>query len=304
MALRKKNRRVALVKGGDSSEKNVSLATGAQCSSSLKDLGYDVFDINAGANLIADLELIKPDVIFNALHGGSGEDGTIQGCFEWLKIPYTHSGVLASALAMNKSKSREIFKCCGLPVPPGRLIDSEQAYISHPLKVPYVIKPNNEGSSLGVHIIRSEAEKIRKAFNLPKYVLVEEFIPGRELTVSVMHKKPLAVTEVISPVWYDYDAKYTVGGSSHIVPAHIPPEVRDACLNYSIMAHNALGCRGLTRTDFRWNDTLGIEGLFVLELNTQPGMTPTSLVPEQAKFCGISFSELCEWILEDASCSR
>ena len=296
--------RIALVKGGESSEKDVSLASAQQCASALRYLGYDVIDVHAGCNLITDLKSEKPDIIFNALHGGSGEDGTIQGCFEWLRIPYTHSGVLASALAMNKNKAREIFKYQGLPVPTGALLESNRVYRKHPLEVPYVVKPNNEGSSLGVKIIRSEEEQIKDTSNLPEYVLVEEFIPGRELTVSVMNKKPLAVTEIISPGWYDYDAKYKVGGSSHIVPADIPADVRDACLNYSLLAHNALGCRGLTRTDFRWNDTRGIEGLFVLELNTQPGMTPTSLAPEQAKMCGISFAELCEWIVKDASCLR
>ncbi len=296
--------RIALVKGGESSEKDVSLASAEQCASALRDVGYEVVDVYAGCNLVTHLKSEKPDIIFNALHGGWGEDGTIQGCFEWLRIPYTHSGVLASALAMNKNKAREIFKYQGLPVPRGVLLESKRVYRKHPLEVPYVVKPNNEGSSLGVKIIRSQEEQIKDMSNLPDHVLVEEFIPGRELTVSVMNKKPLTVTEIISPGWYDYDAKYKVGGSSHIVPADIPADVRDACLNYSLLAHNALGCKGLTRTDFRWNDTLGIEGLFVLELNTQPGMTPTSLAPEQAKVCGISFAELCEWIVEDASCLR
>lgn len=299
---------VAVVKGGRSSEREVSLASGAECARALRSLGYNVVEIDSKLDIISDLGSLKPNVIFNALHGRWGEDGIVQGCLEWLGIPYTHSGVLASALAMNKQKARELFALSGLPVANGFIIASETLKSTHPMTTPYVIKPNNEGSSVGVHIIRNINTPSNKIFDtklqLPKNVLVEEFIPGRELTVTVMNNKPLAITEIISPDWYDYKAKYQSGGSKHILPARVPSEVSDACFKYALCAHSALGCRGLTRTDFRWNDSLGLDGLIVLEINTQPGMTSTSLVPEQAKACGISFQDLCEWIVQDASCLR
>ncbi len=296
---------VAVVKGGKSSERAVSLKTSEQCGAALKFLGYNVVEIDANANLLSCLSKLKPDVIFNALHGRWGEDGIIQGCFEWMEIPYTHSGVLASALAMDKYKAREVFRRNGLPVAQGFIVASDELLKGHPMDFPYVIKPNNEGSSVGVNIIFDEGQNltvIRET--LPKFVLIEEFVPGRELTVTIMDNRPLGLTEIISPNWYDYEAKYQFGGSKHVLPALVPEEIRDACYNYALKAHAALGCRGVTRIDFRWNDQKNIKGLVVLELNTQPGMTVTSLVPEQAKACGISFQNLCKWIIEDASCLR
>ena len=297
--------KVAIVVGGKSSERAVSINTGKQCSLALKRLGYKVVEIDAGINIVQSLCLVKPDVIFNALHGRWGEDGIIQGCFEWLGIPYTHSGVLASALAMNKQKAREIFQLNGLPVAKGFILESKSLLGGHPMPLPYVIKPNNEGSSVGVNIITKQFENLSNIQDqLPKTILVEEFIPGRELTVTIMNDRPLAVTEIVSPFWYDYEAKYQTGGSKHILPALIPTKIRDSCYDYALTAHRSLGCRGVTRVDFRWNDGELNSVPIVLEINTQPGMTATSLVPEQANACGISFQDLCNWIVEDASCSR
>ena len=296
---------VALVKGGKSSERAISLKTSEQCGAALKSLGYRVVEIDADLNLVSNLSKLKPDVIFNALHGRWGEDGIVQGCFEWLEIPYTHSGVLASSLAMNKQKAREVFRLHGLPIARGFLLDSSALSNGPPMTCPYVIKPNNEGSSVGVHIILTINENVPIDIqSLPKKVLVEEFIPGRELTVTIMDDKPLALTEIISPDWYDYNAKYDAGGSNHVLPALVPDVIRDNCYSYALTAHTALGCRGVTRVDFRWNDRKESEGLVILELNTQPGMTSTSLVPEQARVRGISFQNLCKWIVEDASCLR
>ena len=296
---------IALVKGGRSSERDISLKTSEQCGLALRLSGYKVIEIEADMHLISNLKSVKPDVIFNGLHGRWGEDGVVQGCFEWLEIPYTHSGVLASALAMNKEKAREVFQRNGLPVARGFLLESEQLHNGHPMSVPYVIKPVNEGSSVGVSIILNENENLLAIKeSLPKIVLVEEFVPGRELTVTIMDNKPLGLTEIISPAWYDYKAKYQFGGSRHLSPALVPDEIRDACYSYASKAHSALGCRGVTRIDFRWNDRKKVEGIVILELNTQPGMTETSLVPEQAKVFGISFQNLCRWMIEDASCLR
>mgnify|MGYP001364205659 CR=1 FL=1 len=298
------NLTVALVRGGRSAERAVSLKTSEQCAAALNVSGYKVIEIDADKKLLSNLSRVKPDVIFNALHGRWGEDGIVQGCFEWLEIPYTHSGVLASALAMNKQKAREVFQRNGLPVARGSLVKSSIISKGHPMSVPYVIKPNNEGSSVGVTIILNEADNLPIIEHLPETILVEEFIPGRELTVTILDDKPLALTEIISPVWYDYKAKYQSGGSEHVLPALVPTQIKDACYSYALAAHKALGCRGVTRVDLRWNDDQDVEGLFLLELNTQPGMTTTSLVPEQAKACGISFENLCKWLVEDASCLR
>ena len=298
------NLTVALVRGGRSVERAVSLKTSEQCAAALNLSGYKVIEIDADTKLLSNLSRLKPDIIFNALHGRWGEDGIVQGCFEWLEIPYTHSGVLSSALAMNKQKAREVFQRNGLPVARGSLVNSSIISKGHPMSVPYVIKPNNEGSSVGVTIILNESDSLPVVEQLPETILIEEFIPGRELTVTILDEKPLALTEIISPVWYDYRAKYQSGGSQLVLPALVPDQIKDACYSYALVAHKALGCRGVTRVDLRWNDDLDVEGLVVLELNTQPGMTTTSLVPEQAKFCGISFQNLCKWLVEDASCLR
>ena len=244
-------------------------------------------------------------MVFNALHGRWGEDGSIQGVLEWLRIPYTHSGVMASALAMDKHRSKHIFSDFGLPTAQGFIIDKTNLINTHPLQRPYVVKPINEGSSIGVYFVNpAEDPPLNLSSDMPSILMVEEYIPGRELTVTVMGKKALLVTDIITQKWYDYDAKYKNGGSVHEVPAKIPEKIKEKCLEYALSAHELIGCRGISRADFRWDESLGLDGLILLEINTQPGMTPTSLVPEQAKICGIKFGDLCQWLVEDASCDR
>ncbi|MBL4805878.1 MAG: D-alanine--D-alanine ligase [Rhodobacteraceae bacterium] len=297
--------RIAVLKGGPSAERDVSLDSGAACAQALRDFGYNVIEIDAGVDLSARLLDEKPDVVFNALHGRWGEDGCVQGLLEWLKIPYTHSGVLASALAMDKERSKAAFRAAGLPVVSSLLTSSEAAKKSHPMKPPYVVKPNNEGSSVGIYIVDKNANGPAKlADTMPEIVMVEEFIPGREMTTAVLGGKAQTVTDIISEGWYDYHAKYTVGGSKHIFPADVPADIYAACMDYAERAHAALGCKGLSRTDFRWDEVRGLDGLFLLETNTQPGMTATSLAPEQAAYCGMDFPALCAWLVEDASCMR
>ncbi len=261
--------------------------------------------MDAGTDLAQRLVHMKPDVAFNALHGRWGEDGCVQGLLEWLKIPYTHSGVLASALAMDKARAKRIFAAAGLPVVRDLLVCREAARQAHPMMPPYVVKPNNEGSSVGVYIVPEGANRPPAlASSMPDTVMVEAYAPGRELTTAVLGDRALTVTDIVTDGWYDYDAKYAPGGSRHVVPAEVPPEVSAACLDMALRAHRALGCRGLSRTDFRWDESKGLAGLIVLELNTQPGMTPTSLAPEQAQSVGIEFPALCRWLVEDASCGR
>ncbi|MEO8243221.1 MAG: D-alanine--D-alanine ligase [bacterium] len=296
--------RVAVLMGGASLEREVSLSTGRECAKALRVAGYDVVELDAGPDLVARLTDIKPACVFNALHGRWGEDGCVQGLLEWLRIPYTHSGVLASALAMDKAAAKAVYASAGLPTVISVLASRDEVSQTHILPPPYVVKPNNEGSSVGVYIVREGSNAPRLAANMPDTVMVETYAPGRELTVTVLGDRALAVTDIITDGWYDYDAKYKLGGSRHVVPANLPTEVTAACLDYALRAHNALGCRGLTRTDFRWDESSGANGLILLETNTQPGMTPTSLAPEQAAYCGISFPELCDWIVRDASCNR
>lgn len=297
--------RVAVLMGGLSAEREVSLVSGRECANALREAGYEVIEVDAGRDLVARLLDIKPEVVFNALHGRWGEDGCVQGILEWLRIPYTHSGVLASALAMDKQRSKEVFRAAGLPVLQSVIVPRDEARARHMLPPPYVVKPNNEGSSVGVYLVHEAANSPPQlADTMPAQVMVETYAPGRELTCAVMGDRPLAVTDIITTGWYDYDAKYKAGGSRHEVPANLPAEITQACLDYARRAHQALGCRGLSRTDFRWDETRGLNGLILLETNTQPGMTPTSLAPEQAAHCGISFPELCHWIVEDASCDR
>jgi D-alanine-D-alanine ligase len=296
--------------GGPSAEREVSLSTGTECAKALRGEGYDVVDLDVGPDLAARLSEIKPDVCFNALHGPLGEDGCVQGLLEWLRIPYTHSGVLASALAMDKARAKQVFRAHGLPVCDSVIAPKAEVMAAHVLPPPYVVKPNNEGSSVGVYLVAEGANAPpRLAEDMPQEVMVEAYAPGRELTTTVLGDGPtdpgaLAVTDILTEGWYDYDAKYKPGGSRHVVPADIPDEITDACLRMAMTAHRALGCRGVSRTDFRWDDTRGLSGLIVLETNTQPGMTPTSLTPEQAQACGMSFGALCRWLLEDASCDR
>ena len=297
--------RVAVLLGGPSAEREVSLSSGRECAKALRVAGYEVIEVDAGpdlANVLADL---KPDCVFNALHGRWGEDGCVQGLLEWLRIPYTHSGVLASALAMDKARAKEAYRVAGLPIVESVIVPKAEAMARHVLPAPYVVKPNNEGSSVGVYLVMEGANSPpRLSDEMPEMVMVEAYVPGREMTVAVMGDRALCVTEIITTGWYDYDAKYTEGGSRHVLPAELPSEVTEACLDYALRAHEALGCRGMSRTDFRWDEARGLEGLVLLETNTQPGMTPTSLAPEQAAHAGISFPELVAWMVEDASCNR
>ena len=296
---------VAVVMGGPSAEREVSLSSGRECAAALRDAGYTVTEVDAGPDLAVVLSDLKPDVVFNALHGRWGEDGCVQGILEWLKIPYTHSGVLSSALAMDKQKSKDVFRAAGLPVVDSMIVAKEEVMAGHMMSAPYVVKPNNEGSSVGVYLVHEAANGPPKlSDDMPDMVMVETFAPGRELTTSVMGDRALTVTDIITTGWYDYDAKYKEGGSSHVVPADVPQEIFDLCMDYALRAHAALGCRGLSRTDFRWDETRGTDGLILLETNTQPGMTPTSLSPEQAEKVGISFPDLCDWMVKDASCDR
>jgi D-alanine-D-alanine ligase len=298
--------RIAVLKGGWSAEREVSLVSGRECAKALREAGYDAVEIDAGRDLAAQLRAAAPDIVFNALHGRWGEDGCVQGLLEVLNLPYTHSGVLASALAMDKVRAKEVFAAAGLPVPGGMLAARDDIAARHVMDPPYVVKPYNEGSSVGVVIVPAGANTPPQlGAEAPETLLVEPFIPGRELTVAVMGEQALAVTDIVpASGWYDYHAKYAEGGSHHVVPAAIPDEIAALCRDNALRAHRALGCRGVTRTDFRWDEARGAEGLAVLELNTQPGMTPTSLVPEQAAACGIDFPALVRWMVEDASCGR
>ena len=302
--------RVVVLMGGISLEREVSLSSGRCCASALREIDkFEVFELVADNAVAKELEEISPDVVFNALHGRWGEDGAVQGILEWLKIPYTHSGIFTSATCMDKLKTKSAYEIAGLPVTKSVLALREKASEKHIMDPPYVIKPINEGSSVGVHIIplgSNVPPSLDKA--MPEYVMVEQFVDGRDLTVTVIgsreNSRALAVTEVVTDGWYDYHAKYSIGGSTHVLPADIPNEIKTACLDHAKKAHNFLGCRGISRTDFRWDDSKGKNGLFLLETNTQPGMTPTSLAPEQALFCGITLSELCSSLIEDASCNR
>jgi D-alanine-D-alanine ligase len=290
--------------GGLSAEREVSLSSGRECARALREAGYHVTELVAGTDLPERLMALKPDVAFNALHGRWGEDGCVQGILEWLRIPYTHSGVLASALAMDKQRTKDVYRAAGLPVVDSVIVARESVEAAHVLPPPYVVKPNNEGSSVGVYIVREGSNAPRLAATMPARVMVETYAPGRELTVTVMGDRALCVTDILTDGWYDYDAKYAPGGSRHVCPAQIPADIAAACMDYALRAHRALGCRGVSRTDFRWDEARGLQGLILLETNTQPGMTPTSLAPEQAAALGISFPALCDWMIGDASCDR
>jgi len=297
--------KVLVLMGGPSAEREVSLSSGQGCAEALRRQGFEVVELDAGADLVTDLRAIAPDVVFNALHGRWGEDGCVQGLLEWLSVPYTHSGVLSSALAMDKDRAKAAFRAAGLPVVESILTDKGAAMAAHVMAPPYVVKPNNEGSSVGIYIVTEGANTPPQlSEQMPDTVMIETYAPGRELTTTVMGDRALCVTDIITDGWYDYDAKYAQGGSRHEIPANIPQDITDLCMDYALRAHAALGCRGVSRTDFRWDESRGAEGLILLETNTQPGMTPTSLVPEQAEHCGISFGALCAWLVEDASCGR
>ena len=297
--------KVAMLMGGPSAEREVSLSTGRECARALRGEGYEVVEVDAGPDLVAQLKDIKPDVVFNALHGRWGEDGCVQGILEWLRIPYTHSGVLASALAMDKERSKAAYRSAGLPVVDSVLASKDEVMAGHVIAPPYVVKPNNEGSSVGIYILHEAANSPPQLSDeMPAQVMVETYAPGREMTVTVMGDRALCVTDILTDGWYDYEAKYATGGSRHVLPADVPEEITKLCLDYAARAHDVLGCRGISRTDFRWDEARGAEGLVLLETNTQPGMTPTSLSPEQAEHCGITFGQLCAWLVEDASCER
>jgi len=300
---------VAVLMGGWSPEREVSLSSGRECAKALAGRGYNVRAIDVGRDLPAVLRALdpRPDVIFNALHGIGGEDGTIQGIFEMLGIPYTHSGILASALAMHKPTAKAIFRAAGLPVVDGVVACPEELALHDPLPAPFVVKPTNQGSSVGVRIVRVNDNSWRdevRGWRFGNEVLVERFIPGRELTVAIMGDRALGVCEIVPRgSFYDYTAKYAAGGSDHLTPAPIPSGIYQNALDIALCAHRALGCRGVSRADLRYDDTVGCPGaLYLLEVNTQPGMTPTSLVPDIARYLGIRFDELVVWILENAAC--
>ncbi len=307
-------KRIAVLKGGMSPERDVSLVSGAAVAKALRGEGYDVTEIDVAPNLWEQLHTADPDIVFNALHGEWGEDGRVQGVLDLFGAPYTHSGVMASSLAMDKHRSKAVLRDVGITVPAGTLVFRTAAAEDHPMDPPYVLKPNSQGSSVGVYIVKAGAnrppEGIASNKAMGDVVIAEAFVPGRELTVTVMDGKALAVTEIIpKSEWYDYDAKYADGGSTHVVPAQIPQDVEDLCKTWALLAHETLGCRGITRSDFRFDEkntqeTDIVNKIVMLELNTQPGMTPTSLAPEQAAYVGMSFGQLCRWIVEDASWPR
>lgn len=291
--------------GGPSAEREVSLDTGRACAAALRERAYEVVEIDAGPDLAQVLADLKPDTVLNCLHGRWGEDGCVQGMLEWMRIPYSHSGVMASAIAMDKERTKDIYRANGLPVVESIVCAKSDVVAKHMMPPPYVVKPFNEGSSVGVYLVAEENNGPPQLdADMPDQVMVEAFAPGRELTTTVMGNRALTVTDIITTGWYDYDAKYKEGGSSHVVPADIPQDIFDLCMEYAMRAHEALGCRGVSRTDFRWDESQGAAGLILLETNTQPGMTETSLAPEQAQVMGISFPDFCAWMVEDATCSR
>lgn len=305
------SKRVTVLMGGFSAEREVSLRSGAAAAAALEKAGYAVATIDVRRELrtlIAGLLATKPAVVFNALHGRFGEDGRIQGLLDIMQIPYTHSGMLASALAMDKPTAKRLFAAAGIPVPDGRVASRAEAAAGDVLPRPYVLKPLNEGSSVGVHIVRQGDNANPLAgddWPFGEEVLAERFIPGREITVAVMGDRALGVTEITSDRgFYDYTAKYAPGGSRHLVPAPLADWEREEAQRLAILAHNALGCRGVTRADLRYDDTApGRPGSFyLLEINTQPGLTDTSLVPEQAAHAGVSFPDLVSWMVENARC--
>ncbi|HEY1504181.1 MAG TPA: D-alanine--D-alanine ligase [Stellaceae bacterium] len=303
-------KRAAVLMGGWSAEREVSLVSGRECALALEELGYEVNRVDVTRDLGALVAALgpKPDVVFNALHGRGGEDGTIQGVLETLHVPYTHSGVAASAIAMHKPLAKCVFAAAGLPLAESKVVTRAGLLGKDPLPRPFVIKPMNEGSSVGVHIVREgdHAWRVEIArWDHGDEIMVERYVPGREITVAVMGNRALGALEIrpIANAMYDYESKYAPGGSEHIMPAPVHPKAYEAALDISERAHRALGCRGVSRADLRYDDTAGEPGhMVLLEINTQPGMTPTSLVPDIAKFNGISFIELVRWMVENAAC--
>jgi D-alanine-D-alanine ligase len=303
---------VAVLKGGLSAEREVSLNSGAAVGEALREEGYRVTEIDVDRNLAGQLDAINPDVCFNALHGKFGEDGCVQGILELLAIPYTHSGVLASALAMHKERAKDVMKLAGVPVAEAKLVTRREALEGHVLPPPYVVKPPTEGSSVGVVIVAPDADRppnsIASGGSLDQIVMVERYVAGRELTCAVIGDFVTDVIEIVplrGLAFYDYESKYGPGGSKHELPAQLLPDVYQSVRSLTLRAHQALGCRGVSRADFRFDDTaIGAGDLICLEVNTQPGMTGTSLVPELAGHAGWSFGDLVRWMVEDASCNR
>jgi D-alanine-D-alanine ligase len=303
---------VAVLMGGFSSERPVSLSSGNACADALEAEGFRVSRVDVGHDVAQVLADLKPDVAFNALHGPFGEDGTIQGVLEYLEIPYTHSGVLASALSMDKSQAKRIAKTRGIPVAEAKVMNRFEFTSAHPMPAPYVVKPVREGSSFGVVIVKEDQSHPPQVITSAEWkygdtVMVERYIHGRELTCGVMGDVALGVTEIVPQghSFYDYDSKYVSGGSKHVIPAQISPKIYQKVQTLALKAHKAMGCRGVSRSDFRYDDRFSEEGeLIWLEINTQPGMTPTSLVPEMARHAGHSFGEFLRWMVEDASCLR
>jgi D-alanine-D-alanine ligase len=304
MAFSIAGKHVAVLLGGLSPERDVSLVSGAACADALERLGARVSRVDAGRDLAQRLAELKPDVCFNALHGEWGEDGCVQGVLETLGLPYTHSGVLASALAMDKAKAKAVLAAAGVTVPGGGLFNRFEAAADHVMAPPYVVKPNSQGSSVGVFLVfeganRPPQELVAPSWTFGEEVMIEPYIRGKELACGVMAGKAMTVTDIVPRTgFYDYEAKYGEGGSDHVIPADIPPHVFEKAMELSERAHAALGCRGVTRSDLRYDDINDI--LVLLEVNTQPGMTPTSLVPEQAAKLGVDFDQLVLWITEDA----
>jgi D-alanine-D-alanine ligase len=307
-----KNKHVAVLMGGFSAERPVSLSSGDACAVALEAVGYKVTKVDVGRDVGSVLGALKPDVCFNALHGPFGEDGTVQGILEYLAIPYTHSGVLASALAMNKEQAKKIAKAAGIPIAESKVANRFAIGDKHPMKPPYVVKPVNEGSSFGVVIVQEGQSHPPQVIASSEWkygdrVMVERYVPGRELTCAVMGDVALGVCEIIPTghSFYDYDSKYVAGGSKHECPAKVSPNIYQKIQTLALKAHQAIGCRGVSRSDFRYDDRHSENGEVIwLEVNTQPGMTPTSLVPEIAAQAGHSFGDLLSWMVEDASCLR
>jgi D-alanine-D-alanine ligase len=300
---------VAVLMGGWSAEREVSLTSGRGIAAALRRLGHRVTEIDMGRDVAARLLEAKPDVVFNALHGTPGEDGTVQGMLDLMGIPYTHSGLATSVVAIDKELTKQVLSRAGIRMPGGKVVEAKSVHEGDPLPRPYVLKPVNEGSSVGVAIVTDASNygnPISRDVPGPwaeyAQLMAEPFIAGRELTVAVLDDEPLAVTELKAKGdFYDYEAKYTDGITTHICPAELPAEVAQAAMDMALRAHRVLGCRGTSRSDFRYDDRLGVEGLFLLEVNTQPGMTPLSLVPEQAKYRGIDYDSLVGRILEAAA---
>lgn len=299
---------IAVLLGGWSAERNVSLMSGGGVADALESLGHKVTRIDMDRNLASVLESVRPDIVFNALHGTPGEDGTVQGLMDLMGVKYTHSGLVTSVIAIDKELTKQQLVPRGIRMPEGRIVESESLYEADPMARPYVLKPVNEGSSVGVAIVTeggNYGEPIGRDSQGPwrefRRLLAEPFIKGRELTVAVLGDEALAVTELCPKSgFYDYDAKYTDGLTEHVCPARIPDDVRDEAMRLALEAHRILGCRGCSRSDFRWDDEAGLDGLYLLEVNTQPGMTPLSLVPEQARYRGMSYAELVQRIVEEA----